>query len=280
MAVLIPIARYFNPSIEASMVGISALFTNGEGLTIDFQVERSITSTPDSCRVSICGLDPVRAQAMGALFQATGTSKLSMRFGYDGVLGGLFVGDVRRFVSQRRSGTDVWTDAEADDGGQSYDSVVVRISNVGMTAQQMIELAALYMGLTVSPQAYQVIASSDATKQGPYTAVMTAAAHDLLDAAARRLGCRWWVRDTQIFLASFGQPDTTRPAIVVFPDTLVGDVATGGSGEMSFPVMLDPNIVPGGQVSYQGTRIRVDRVIHSGASRGKLCTSAVEGRAL
>ncbi len=280
VAAVIPIARYYNPTIEVSMVGTLVRSANGQGLAITFSVERTLTSTPDTCRVNVCGLDPVRAAAMGAVFQATGKSPLLLRFGYDLVTGGLFAGDVRKFVSQRRSNADVWTDADADDGGDGYSSVVLRISNVGMTAQNMIEVAAAAMGLIVSPAALETIAATDVGKQGPYTSVMTAAAHELIDAACRRLRCRWWIRDGQVFLAALGQPDRTRPAVLVTPQTLVGDVATGGSGEIAMPVMLDPNIVPGGQVSYLTTLFRVEKVVHSGGSRGVLCTSAIEGRAL
>lgn len=282
MVALVPIARYYNPSIEVSMVGISSLFTNGEGLTMSFEVERTLTSTPDTCKVSICGLDPVRAQAMGALFLATGTSKISVRFGYDGILGGLFVGDVRDFVSQRRAGDDVWTDATADDGGQSYSDAVIRPpqSNVAQTAEQTIRIAAAYMELIVSPQAEAVIAATEPGPAGPYTSVFSGKASELMDAVCRRINCRWWIRDTQLFLTRLGAPDSTRPAVLVFPQVLVGDVSTGGSGEIALPMFCDPNVVPGGQVSYLGTRFRVERVVHSGASRNALCVSMVNGRAL
>lgn len=282
MSLPTPIVRYFNPRLELTMVGVVVRFENGRGLQVNFNIERSLSTTPDACHISVINLDPVRALAMGATFQALGAAQLQLRAGYDAVLVGVFAGDVRTFVSQRRLGSDVATEVEADDGGGTYTDAIIRpaISNVGQTAEQSIQIAATYMGLIVSPQATQVIAATEPGKAGPYTAVATGKASELMDAACRRIGCRWYVRDAQLFLLRLGAPDSSRPAVLVTDRSLVGDVATGGSGEVSMPVMFDPNIVPGGQVSYRTTAFRVERVVHSGSTRGTLWVSRVEGRAL
>lgn len=274
------IPRYFNPTLVVGLLGVSVRFANGQGLQVSFRIERTMLSTPDSCSVSICGLDPVRAIAMGALFTSTGLSPLVVLGGYDGIGAGLFAGDVRSFSSARRAGPDLWTDVIADDAGDAYADVPLRVSTVAMTAAQMIAVAATAMQLGQAPSVAEVLSRSDYTKQGPYTAVMVGKAHELIDAACRRIKARWWVRDKQIHLASLGLPSQASKAVLLTPQTVVGEPAFKGSGQISLPTLFDPNIVPGGQVSYLGTLFRVERVVHTGQTRGGLWTSAVEGNAV
>lgn len=285
-ATIIPIARYFNPTLILA-IGLTSIttikFLNGAGLAVEFNVTRTLTNTPDSCSVKIAGLDPLRAELMGANFRATGKSKLNLRLGYDGVTAGVFAGDVRKFVSQRRAGADTWTDADADDGGDAVANARLPDAlkcSAKLTAENMVDIAAGVMELIVPPQTYAVIRSTNVQAQGEYTCVATSMATDLLDAAARRVKCRWWIRDGQLFFTQLGLADKSRPAIQITPQTLVGDIGSGGVGMQTLPVMFDPNIVQGGQVAYLGTLFRVEQVVHSGSTRGGLWTSVVEGRAL
>jgi hypothetical protein len=278
VAIVIP--RYFNPTLIVSAIGVSIRFVNGAGLAMNFRVERSVTSTPDSCSVNVCNMEPTRAVAMNAAFSALGVSAFTVQGGYDVIAGGLFLGDVRRFTSARRDGADVWTDITGDDSGDAYSDVLLRVSNVAMTAAQMIAVAATAMGLVQAPSVAEVLARSDYTKQGPYTAVMVGKAHELIDAACRRIKCRWFIRDKQIHLVSLGLASSASQAVLITPQSIVGDASVGGSGTVSVPVLFDPNIVPGGQVSYLGALARVERVVHQGQTRGGLWTSQVEGRFL
>lgn len=279
MAVVV-IPRYFNPTLVVTSLGTIATFRNGQGLAMEFRIERSIKSTPDTCGLSICNMDPIRAVGMGAIFSQLGVSQVTVAGGYELVVAGMFLGDVRRFRSARRSGPDVWTDIDADDSGDAFSDVPIRVSTFQMTAAEMIGVAATAMGVVQSPSVAEVIATGDYTRQGPFGCVMTGHARDLLDAACRRLGCRWWLRDKQLFLARLGLADKTRPAVLITPSAVVGDVSIGGSGELSVPMMFDPNVVPGGQVSYLGSLFRVEHVVHSGGTRGSLWVSEIEGRVL
>lgn len=50
---LVPIVRYFNPTLIATVVGQPVAFANGEGLNMKFDVSRSLAATPDTCTVAI-----------------------------------------------------------------------------------------------------------------------------------------------------------------------------------------------------------------------------------
>jgi hypothetical protein len=219
---------------------------------------------------------------MGARFAATGRSTLTIQAGYDGLTAGLFTGDVRQFMSARRDGPDVWTTATANDGGDAVSDITLHIQTgtLGLTAEDMVRGAAKAMKLTIHPSALSVLAQSDPSRTGPYSFVHVGKASDLLTAAAQRIRARWWIRDSQIFLGWRGQPDASRPAVLIKDAALVSEPSMDGSGLATFEVFLDPNIVPGSQVSRKGVLYRVEEVSHQGDTRGGVWTSVVTGRAL
>lgn len=284
----VPIPRYFNPTVIVTLIGTVVTFANGEGLNIRFNVTRTINATPDTAMVSIAGIDPIRARLMNKQFGELGATvpfvnKLIVQAGYDVAAAGLFRGDLRSFKTGVQRGPDVWTDIVADDGGDAVTDVLVPLpSTVGLTVQQQIDIATAAMGLVQSPSVAQVVGTQIPIVQGPFTAVGIRKASDLLDDAARRLGCRWYVRDDQLFLAFRGLPDPTRPAIVLTPQTVITPFAEDGSGLSTGTTFFDPNIVPGGQVvTPLGTTLRVEQVVHSGETRGaQVWGSRVTGRAL
>jgi len=273
--------RYYNPSLSVVLGGQPVLFTDGKGLQVRFRVERTLTQAADKCEVEIYGLDPIRARLMLTPYETLGTDRLTVRAGYDGILAGLFTGDVRTTDGPRRAGRDDVLKITADDGGEAIAETPIRISNAGMTALQMIQVAALAMQLIVHPSVPAVLGAAAASKQGPYTAVMTGKAADLLDAACRRVRARWRVQDGQIMLSALGVADLSRPAVLLTDQTLVSPPAAGGQpGEHKFITFMDPNILPGSQVSYRGGLYRAEHVIHAGETRSSVWTTEAIGTAL
>lgn len=284
LPVIVP--RYFDPNLTVQVGTYVVAFAKGTGYEISFNIQRSLSTTPDSCTVSIGNILPVTANAMLATFSALGPESrtiMSVRGGYGLVSTGLFIGDVRTFVSSRRDGPDLWTDVTADDGGYAYSEVAVPPelrSTAGLTAQNMVDIAATLMQLIPAPSVAAAIAAGDPSVQGPYTCVTIGKAHELLDAAARRLYCRWWIRDGQIHFSRLGIPTTNRPAIVANAQNVVGSVSFGGSGTITLPMLFDPNLVPDSQVQFERAMFRIETVQHTGSTRGGLWTSTVQGKAL
>jgi hypothetical protein len=278
---VVPIARYFNPTFRVALLGQTVTFENGQGLNMGFQIQRTMTQTPDTCDVTIEGLSPVRTQAMAAIFSATGESAVEIQAGYDRTRAGLFRGDLRNFSGPKRVGPSEIVRLTADDGGNAFTDVIIRrISNAGMTASEMIDTAATAMQIVLGPSVAKVLAASDPGRQGPYTAVFTGRASELLDAACRRIRARWWIRDGQLVLGHRGLPDSSRKAVVVPPGAIVSGPSTQGSGLSEAVVFLDPNIVPGSQVVLGSLRLRVEAVVYSGETRGGIWTAQIVGRKL
>lgn len=179
-------------------------------------------------------------------------------------------------------GPDKLVQATADDGGATLADVPVRISNALMTSVQMVEVAATLLGLLVHPSARIVLAAANPAQQLPFTSVMIGHATELLDAACRRMRCRWWTRDRQLFLlARRGIVDAARPAVVILPQTQTSPLSAKGGGLYDVGSLFDPNIVPGSQVFVDARYLRVESVVHSGETiGGEVWTSAITGRTL
>lgn len=282
MTGIVPIRRYFSPSLLVDILGFPVEFRGGQGLAMRFRVTRSMSASPDTGEVEIIGLDPKVQEKMGALYTARETGQLVIRGGYESALAGVFRGDLRSLKTNDPRGADILTIAVADDGGEAVAEVPLRISNAGMTSAQMIEVAAAALELIVHPSAATVLAEASVLQQSPFTAVVTGHAVDLLDAACRRLRCRWWTRDGQLFLLTRrGVVDKARPAVEISEKARIANPSMLGGGLYGVPTMFDPNIVPGSQVVVDGKFLRVETVVHSGLTRGSdVWRSEVVGRIL
>lgn len=284
-----PFLRYFNPAVTVTMLGQVASFLNAEGFTISFMVTRSLEPVPDSAEVRIANLDPDLALLMGKVFAARtsltppAVNQVIVTAGYDAFLAGLFKGDIRSFQSSLRDGPDTWTVATADDGGDAIVDALINppISTAGSTAALLIQAACGGMGLLPGPSVAIVLSQIDPGPAGAFSGVMAGKWSEVLDHVARRLRCRWWVRDGMVHLGFRGQPDPSRPAVVLTDDILVEPISEGGSGLVTLATFMDPSIVPGGQVQYLGTSFRCESVVSSGETRGSTpWVSRVIGRAL
>lgn len=287
-------ARYYNPIAIVTVVGQAITFVNGEGLNMKIDIERTLAPEPDQCRLAIEGLDPFRARLMGQVFRETRIGQgVTVQLGYDAVPIFAFSGVLESFTDSTRRGEALWTLATAGDGADAFDDVALPPalnSNVGLTPQQQIDIAIAALGIAPGPSVPIVVAGANPLAQGPFSASGVRRATDLLDAACLTLRCRWWIRDRQLHMARKGLPDPTRPAIIIAPQQpgprlpgvpLVEPVTFGGGGIMHAATFLEPNMVPGGQVSYQGGLFRIEHVVHSAETRSSTpWISRIVGRAL
>ncbi|MEC9048881.1 MAG: hypothetical protein VYA51_12795 [Planctomycetota bacterium] len=277
-----------------SIVGQILTFQNGEGLNMKISIERSLNPEPDECKLSIEGLDPFRARLMGQVFRETRVGQaVTVQLGYDVIPVAAFSGLLETFDDNVPQGPALWTHATAGDAADIFDDVKLPpglSSNVGLTPLEQINIAMAAMGILPGPSVAPVVAGASPLAQGPFSASGVRRASDLLDAACLTLRCRWWVRDRQLHLARNGLPDPSRLAVIIAPMQpgprmpgvpLVAPPSFGGGGIMNCTTFMDPTIVPGGQVSYQGGLFRVEHVIHSAETRSTSpWTSSIVGRAL
>ena len=269
---MITFPRIFRPAVRVTLAGqpIEAL---GLPLVpsprVSFRVTRTMTSTPDSASVAIYGLDLPRRQAMQTIWTELGRAELSVGSGYSGVTINLFRGDVRSLSSQL-DGTDYVTHATADDAGDAITDAAIPpgfMSTAGVAAPKMVEIA---LACINSPAAYvppagpplipitphPSVAAAIATMNPAaltlfYTSVRIGKARDLLDEAARIIGCRWFIRDSQLYFAKRKLP--TDGLAIVLPRThWLAEPAEDAGGTIKVATFLDPNLSPGRQCVLVG----------------------------
>ena len=292
-------ARYFNPFAIVTVCGQVVTFADGEGLAMRIEIERSLEPEPDRCSVSIAGLDPDRARAMGASFR-TQTSlplnRVSVQLGYDGIPINAFAGRLEAFSDNDWRGQDMWTHATAGDGADIWDGKILfgAPSTAGFTPQQLFDQIIGHLqrqGVEIVPSkdAKAVIAGANPVAQGPFAASATRTVPDALDALCRTLRCRWFARDGMLHLVRLGLP-VPGQAIVIAPMApgprlpgvpLMAPVSYGGGGLLECVTFLEPRLVPGGPVAYEGGAFRIEHVVHSADTRGgSPWSSRIVGRAL
>jgi len=287
-------ARYYNPTAEITIVGNRVNFADGLGLNVKCTIERSFESEPDRCSVAIEGLDPVRARLMGQIFRELPDSPvntMTVAIGYDAIAVPAFTGRLESFTDSTQVGPETWTYATAGDGADAYDTdKIVEAKATQAPVATQVRYAIAVLGLVEGPSVTPVINSVDPAAQGPFNQSGARTAADLLDNACRTLRCRWYIRDGMVHLVRQGLPDPSARAVVIAPQQpgprfpgapLVEPVTFGGGGIMKCATFLDPGIVPGGQVSYQGGMFRVEHVVHSFETRGAApWVSRIVGRSL
>ena len=286
-----PFARYFNPFAIVTVVGNLITFVNGEGLNMRITITRSLEPEPDTCELGIEGIDPVRARLMGRVFRETSAAQIvNVQLGYDAIPTNAFTGRLESFQDVVPRGQSTWTFALAGDGADAWDTdklVPAKAALAPISTQ--IEGAMAVLGLVPSPTVAPVLAGGNPAAAGPFTESGVRTAADLLDTACRTLRCRWWIRDGMLWLSRNGVPNPG-PAIVLAPNVpgprlpgtpLVEPVAYGGSGLIQCTTFLEPALVPGGQVVYEGGAFRVEHVVHSAETRSAApWVSRIIGRAL
>lgn len=285
-----PFARYYNPLCSVTIVGNVIAFAAGRGLNMRITIERSMEPTPDRADIAIEGIDPVRARLMGRVYRETALGQLvQISLGYDTTPMAAFTGRLESFVDTVPRGQSTWTFATAGDGADAWDvDKLVPAGAAVLTAADQVRGAIAVLGLVAGPSVEPILAgSADAIKPFSASGVRTAA--DLLDDACRTLRARWWIRDGMLHLVRLGLP-TPGPALILAPYQpgprlpgipVIEPASYGGAGLLQVTTFLDPGLVPGGQVVYEGGAFRVESVVHSLETRGAApWTSRITGRAL
>jgi hypothetical protein len=269
---VITFPRIFKPAVNVTLAGqpiVSLGLPGPPSPRVAFRVTRTMTSTPDSASIAIYGLDLPRRLAMQTIWSELGRAELLILSGYSGITIKMFLGDVRS-LSSTLDGADWITTATADDGGDAIADAAIPAqftSSAGVDASTMVTIA---LACINSPAAYvppaapplipivphPSVAAAIATMNPAaltlfYTAVRIGKARDLLDEAARIIGARWWIRDSQLFMAKRKLP--VDGLAIVLPRThWLSEPAEDAGGVVKVATFLDPNLAPGRQVSLVG----------------------------
>lgn len=261
--------RYYRPSAIVTIGAQIARDINlpppaPRGPRIGFRLRRSMTSEPDRCEIAVWNLDPFRETSMVTAFHELGTVPVTLAAGYGAFTSTLFRGDARTMRPHERNGADYALVVTADDGGDAISDLTVSYSTAGWSVQNMIDvaIARLAQGDPLNSIAPYALAPhpSVATAMGQvspgaltrvYTGVHAGKVRDLLDEAARIVGCRWWIADGLLYFAKRRLP-LPDDAVAIDRRTFLSEPQPDADGLMHAEALFDPNIIPGRTVLLVG----------------------------
>lgn len=236
---------------------------------VSFRIVRTMTSSPDTASVAIYGLDPIRRAAMQSIWTGFGAAPLTIATGYDAVTIPVFFGDVRS-LSSSLEGADYVTTATADDAGDAIEDAAIPpelISTAELSASVMVTIALACFNsfrayvppakpplipIVPSPSVGAALATMTPQAQTlTYASVRVGKARDLLDEAARIVGCRWWIRDSQLFFGKRGVPTSAAP-IALPRSHWLSVPSEEANGTIRVTAFLEPQLLPGALVSLIG----------------------------
>lgn len=255
-------ARYYKPACRVVAAGVEVVNLDDEGLRVAFDVTRSTTSTPDTCRVQIFGLSLPRRLAIREAYRALRALPLELHVGWDRIPRRLFVGlgatvsvDVTRHGS---AGVEV----VAGDGAEGYSTAVLEFATFGITPAELVELYAApalvepipgipastlpSATVLISPGARATLEAAGAATIGVFEDgyAFSGMARDLLDEVCRTIGARWWIADGVLEVVSKGAP-LPGPAFVITPAQGLLQPHPIDDDGIAVDALLDPSAVPG-----------------------------------
>lgn len=259
-----------------------ALITEIRDLRVEFQVEKHLGREPNTCEVKITNL----AENTRAEFQ-TKPLKLRLEAGYDGSPQRLFTGDLRWGDSIRES-TDWATTLQIADGGRAYRNGRVRRSyKRGVTALTAVKELARSMGLTVPRNA---LAASELASQFAAGIVLQGRSQAELTRVLDRAGMDWSIQDERLQILRKAETRPDAPITIDQDAGMIGVPEYGAPERKGKPptltvrTLLYPVIGPGMRIRMNSRQVRglfrVERVAHTGDTRGDTWATEIEAKQL
>jgi hypothetical protein len=246
-------------------------------LAVRFEVVKSTRREPNTCNIQMANLTPQRRTELQELERP----QIQIDAGYVGLTDTIFVGDARDIWSQR-DGTEVWTIAEAEDGGTSYRTATIQqaLGN-SITVARVIEICAEAMGVGIG-NARTVAADAElpsGANQYAQGTVLSGRAHRVLDRVCRSASLRWSVQNGVLQLRNVGQPAEERSIRLSPGSGLLGSPTRGKRDNRTRRVtvtakaQLIPGLYPGRVVVLDSSEVQggwqIKRVRYTGDTAGQ-----------
>lgn len=261
-----------------------------EGLRIVFKIEKTLEKTPNNSMIEVYNLSP---QSRAAFEQKNAAIRVTA--GYGDRAADIFIGDIAKVIT-KRSGADIITSVEAQDGLLAYQTKEADLSfAAGSKVGDILNQLTQAFGLTKGE--VQGVDEGDEYLNG---ASFSGKVHAQLDALlGKQPGVEWSIQDNQLQILPKSK-GSSRPAIFLSPDTgLVGspfkqvvlnqDIAKKKEGKevengLTLKSLINADIVPGRLIKVEAQFVnglfKVQKVVHAGDTHAVTFYSDVEAIAI
>lgn len=257
-----------------------------EPLRIQFAIEKSLGSDPNTCDVTITNPNDETLA-----FLQRKPLHLRLEAGHDGEFRLLFRGDVK-YAIPKHEGTERTLMLQVADGGRAYRHATVNRSFApGTPLRTVLSDVARAMNLELPT----TLSAQDLDVALPAGDSLTGNARDALTRLLAPYGYRWSIQSGQLVVLQDGQ---FAPGEMVVLDTRDPDAAIigapalaapssgdkGGRPKLSLQCSLYPDLVPGNRVAvisrFARGQYRIEKVKHTGDTHGQEWTTEIEAKVL
>lgn len=275
------VARMLNVATQliiasAPPIGLSNL--TGNGLRIEWTVEKSRTPSPDHAEITVYNLGRVWRESLAQANKLPAPVIVSLAIGWDMVPELLFAGQAWKIIPERRVGNDVLSVVEAGEGSIAMrDQPPGGGSWVGIGAQLVVAKLLGELGWVPSVAALAQISEAGAALPiQKFQHVYDGNPREQLDEWMATLGLSWGVVGSRFMVYQNGvRRDQVRPVLLT-PTTGLTSWAPRDDGAVEFEALAQPAVEPGYAVTItdpygvvQGApQLRVESITFSGSSEG------------
>lgn len=244
-------------------------------LDIVFETEKSTDRSPNTAIITIYNLGSERRASI------TSPVEVELRAGYvDTGADLIFSGQARKIergkkkkrgIAYERSGVDILTVLECEDGGTSYrDGQFNRSYQAGTTLSSVLGDLTDAIGIGRGNLAQHASSMRLANESASYVDGVTFSGpgRRTLDRIIRAAGYRWSIQDGALQVRRAGQPAQTT-AVRLSPGTgLVGSPSTDADGKVLCTALLIPGLYPGRVVTVESSEVNGNYAIERCRARG------------
>lgn len=261
-------SRLFGRDVRVTVLPSGREGVEIRGLRMEFDVEKTSTSAPNSLNLKIYNLSDKTVSSINRRDYS-----LRLEAGYQESIALLYAGDVQTVIDEWQP-PDRLTTLECGDGHSVLrTSTLFESFAAGTSARTIFERVANAMNVPLG----EVRGVDDRQYVSGFSAA--GSARTVLDTLCRRLKVRWSILDGVLVVLPLGE--ATREEIVVLsPDTgLIGSPERTDEG-LRFRSLLNPKLNPGRRVRIESRSLTGEvvarKVRHSGDTHGDKWETEVE----
>lgn len=246
----------------------------GEGLRVDWTIEKAAGPAPDTATIRIYNLGLVQRKAVEAASLLYGKFLVSLSIGWGAMAEIVFTGVAYKVIATEKTGTDIITTIEAADGYELRDTPPVGGALVGAAAGAILQQLLAAMQVPPSPPALLAVEAAAAQLPIPaWNVTGEGTVREQLDALIDTLGLSWGIADGFFVVYQNGLRNDLPPSILN-PFSGLLDARVVDDGGVEFEALAQARTVPGMQIVINmlepigGGPLRVERVVFNGSSFG------------
>ena len=287
-------------SLQIAPPGILLENFSGQGIRIDWSIEKCIGPSPNTCDLVIYNLNKPQRLSLSVASALPVPVIVALQIGWAGLAPVgvpelVFTGQIWEIEAEKKERTDILTLIKLGDGAKPLaDTPPAGGSAIGITFAAMINILASELGLPVSPAATTKIAERAGQLPVPtFQFTGDESPHEYLSEVLASFGLSWGVQDGFLVVYQNGilptPPGFLPPLLAPFSGLL--NFRERDDGSLSFEALALPAVQPGSQVLFQdfdfqtgviktigGAPMRIERIAFDGSTMGQSTMSGIARR--